>query len=66
MRSASDYEPGSPEILMIDDFYDTIRTAADRAGEGDVVLLSPAGPAFDRFKNFMVRGKEFKKTVNGL
>ncbi len=56
----------TPEILMVDDFYDAVRTASDRAVEGDVVLLSPAGPAFDRFKNFMVRGAEFKKTVMAL
>ena len=55
-----------PEILRIDDFYDAIRTAAARARAGDVVLLSPASAAFDKFKNFMVRGAEFKKTVMEL
>ena len=34
--------------------------------EGDVVLLSPACAAFDKFKNFMVRGKFFKKLVMEL
>ena len=57
---------GTPEILEIDDFYDAIRTAAGRAQAGDVVLLSPASAAFDKFKNFMVRGTEFKKTVMEL
>ncbi len=56
----------APEILDVEDFYEAIRTAADRAEAGDVVLLSPAGPAFDKFKNFMVRGAEFKKTVMEL
>ena len=65
-RNAPDYAVGQPEILMIDDFYDAVHQAAAGAQEGDVVLLSPAGPAFDRFKNFMVRGKEFKKTVMEL
>ncbi len=65
-RKASAYALGQPEIVEILDFYDAVREAAERAGEGDVVLLSPAGPAFDRFKNFMVRGKEFKKTVMEL
>ncbi len=65
-RQASSYVPGQPEIIEIPDFYDAVREAAGRATEGDVVLLSPAGPAFDRFKNFMVRGKEFKKTVMEL
>lgn len=57
---------GTPEILEIDDFYEAIRTAASRAEAGDVVLLSPASAAFDKFKNFMVRGAEFKKTVMEL
>lgn len=56
----------TPEIIMVPDFYDAVRTASSRAQDGDVVLLSPAGPAFDRFKNFMVRGAEFKKTVMEL
>ena len=55
-----------PEILEIDDFYDAVRTAAARAVPGDVILLSPASAAFDKFKNFMVRGAEFKKTVMAL
>lgn len=57
---------GTPEILEIDDFYEAIRTASARAEAGDVVLLSPASAAFDRFKNFMVRGTAFKKTVTEL
>jgi len=65
-RQAPDYGTGQPEIVEIPDFYEAVREAASRATEGDVVLLSPAGPAFDRFKNFMVRGKEFKKTVMEL
>ncbi len=65
-RQASSYEPGQPEIVEVPDFYEAVHEAAERAGEGDVVLLSPAGPAFDRFKNFMVRGQEFKKTVMEL
>ena len=55
-----------PEIRSVPDFYEAVHTAAELAQPGDVVLLSPAGPAFDRFKNFMVRGKEFKKTVMEL
>ena len=57
---------GCPEILEIEDFYEAVRTASKRAERGDVVLLSPASAAFDKFKNFMVRGAEFKKTVMEL
>ena len=64
--AAPNYTPGSPEILHEEDFYQAIRLAAAVAKPGDVVILSPAGPAFDKFKNFMVRGREFKKTVLSL
>ena len=61
-----DYAEGKPEIYVIDDFTDTVHAAAAAAREGDVVLLSPACAAFDKFKNFMVRGKFFKKLVQEL
>lgn len=64
--AAPDYAPGRPVILHEEDFYEAVRLAARVAKSGDVVILSPAGPAFDKFKNFMVRGKEFKKTVMEL
>ena len=64
--AAPNYVPGSPEILHEEDFYEAVRLASRVAGPGDVVILSPAGPAFDKFKNFMVRGKEFKRTVMEL
>jgi len=66
VRSAPNYTPGCPEILHEEDFYEAIRLASRVAKSGDVVILSPAGPAFDKFKNFMVRGQEFKKTVMSL
>ena len=64
--SAPNYKKGNPEILHEEDFYQAIRLASKKAEPGDVVILSPAGPAFDKFKNFMVRGKEFKRTVMEL
>ena len=50
----------------IDDFSDAVHTAASEAEEGDIVLLSPACAAFDRFKNFAERGRTFKKLVMEL
>ncbi len=61
-----EYTEGKPEIFVIDDFTDTVHEAAAAAKEGDVVLLSPACAAFDKFKNFMVRGQYFKKLVQEL
>ena len=55
-----------PEILEVEDFYNAIRKAASCAKSGDVVILSPASASFDHFKNFMVRGNEFKRTVHEL
>ena len=51
---------------IIDDFKETVLAAAASAQEGDIVLLSPACAAFDRFKNFMERGKYFKEIVMEL
>ena len=36
------------------------------AGEGDIVLFSPACASFDHFKNFDERGKFFKSIIMGL
>ena len=65
VENAPGYEPGKPEILDVTPFERAVETARDRAEEGDIVTLSPACAAFDQFKNFMERGKTFKKIVNG-
>lgn len=54
------------EITLLDDFKETVLAAAAAAEEGDIVLLSPACAAFDKFKNFAERGKYFKKIVMEL
>ncbi|MBP3486382.1 MAG: UDP-N-acetylmuramoyl-L-alanine--D-glutamate ligase, partial [Oscillospiraceae bacterium] len=64
--NAPGYEAGKPEIIELDDFRAAVETAAARAVEGDIVTLSPASAAFDRFKNFMERGKVYKAIVNEL
>ena len=45
------------------DFGDAVRFARESAGQGDVVLLSPASASFDAFKNFAERGVTFKNLV---
>ena len=47
-------------------FAEAVRSAAAAAGEGDIVLLSPACASFDAFPNFAVRGNTFKKLVMEL
>jgi len=57
---------GAPEIVLCGDLEEAVRTAAASAECGDVVTLSPACAAFDRFQNFMERGKAYKELVNAL
>jgi len=55
-----------PEMIDCADFEAAVRAAAAAAQPGDVVFMSPASPAFDQFKNFMVRGDFYKKLVMEL
>ena len=66
VEKAPGYQPGSPEIVDCADFTDAVKKAAGAARSGDIVLMSPASAAFDQFKNFMERGKYFKKLVMEL
>ena len=54
------------EIVDVEDYQEAVRLADSRSGEGDVVILSPASTSFDRFANFMERGRVFKEIVNQL
>lgn len=64
VQTATGYRPDTPRIILADEFEQAVRTAREFAREGDVVLLSPACAAFDRFKNFVERGNTFKRIVN--
>ena len=66
VEASPNYAPGVPEIVEMDDFRETVLAAHRAAEPGDVVILSPAGAAFDKFKNFMERGAFFKEIVHGL
>ena len=54
------------EILEVSDYPAAVALADSRAKAGDVVMLSPASTSFDRFANFMERGRVFKDLVNAL
>ena len=54
------------EILETEDYQQAVAIADSAAKEGDVVILSPASTSFDRFANFMERGRVFKELVNAL
>ena len=66
VKASKYYREDVLPICMEADFEQTVLDAAHAAGEGDIVLLSPACAAFDRFKNFMERGKKFKSIVMAL
>jgi len=42
-------------------FEEAVRAAAEQAGPGDVVLMSPACASYDMFNNFEERGRRFKE-----
>lgn len=63
---ASKYYPDDFKMIIMDDFKETVLAASKAAEKGDIVLLSPACAAFDKFKNFMERGKYFKQIVMEL
>lgn len=57
---------GAVEIVEAGDLETAVRTAAERARPGDVVLLAPACSSFDQFENFEHRGRAFKELVQRL
>lgn len=65
VKSSEHYSADFP-MYIVDDFKKAVLAAAESAKDGDIVLLSPACAAFDKFKNFMERGKYFKKIVMEL
>lgn len=65
-ENAPGYFPGNPEIVDCADLRSAVLAARAAAKPGDVVLMSPASASFDRYKNFMERGKAFKALVREL
>lgn len=63
---SANYARSGIELEIIDEFDEAVLVASRSAEEGDIVLLSPACAAFDKFKNFAERGKHFKKLVMEL
>jgi len=56
----------TPTVERVDDLEAAVRTAAQRAQTGDVVLCSPAGTSFDAYRTFEVRGEHFRTVVAAL
>lgn len=62
--SNEDYEKSDIEIIKTETMQQALFTAKKKAESGDIVTLCPACPAFDQFKTFEYRGREFKRLVN--
>ena len=54
------------QIVFEPEFESAVISASKLGKAGGCVLLSPASASFDRFKNFMERGKYFAELVNKL
>ncbi len=57
---------GLPSVTRCEGLEEAVRTAAELAEPGDVVLLSPGGTSFDAFKDFAERGERFTEWVLAL
>ncbi|MDM7992303.1 MAG: UDP-N-acetylmuramoyl-L-alanine--D-glutamate ligase [Candidatus Fermentibacter sp.] len=57
---------GTAPMHRAGDMEGAVRLARSLAGQGDVVLLSPACASFDQYENFERRGEHFRSLVEAL
>lgn len=58
------YKDSGIMIEKVPTMAEALEVAKSNAQPGDIVSLCPACPAFDQFKTFEYRGREFKRLVN--
>lgn len=58
------YDASDIEIVKVETLAQAVAVIKEKSTKGDVVSLCPACPAFDQFKTFEYRGREFKKLVS--
>ncbi len=66
VTSDENYKSSGIEIIKVPTMQEALYAAKEKAVEGDIISLCPACPAFDQFRTFEYRGREFKKIVNGF
>ncbi len=66
VMSAPEFEGSGLEIITVADMAEAVKTAREKAANGDIVSLSPACASFDMYRMFEDRGNHFKALVNGL
>lgn len=59
-------DAGVQHIYRAESMKDAVRQAYELAGDGDIVLLSPACASFDWYSCFEERGDDFKRCVQML
>jgi len=59
-------DPDKLAIHRVDSYEEAVVLARSLAEPGEIVVLSPAGTSFDKFRHFEERGNLFKNLVNGL
>ncbi len=57
---------GFVNIIMADSLEEAVAVCAEKADDGDAVLLSPACASWGMFPNYEIRGERFKELVSKL
>ncbi|WWR15046.1 UDP-N-acetylmuramoyl-L-alanine--D-glutamate ligase [Lachnospiraceae bacterium JLR.KK008] len=57
---------GFENIIMVDSLEEAVAVCAEKADDGDAVLLSPACASWGMFPNYEIRGERFKELVSKL
>lgn len=59
-------KPEDLTLVHVDSYESAVHQACELAEPGEIVVLSPAGTSYDKFRHFEERGNLFKSLVNEL
>lgn len=62
--ASEEYKNSDIEIVVTKTLKNAVDIIKEKSTQGDIVTLCPACPAFDQFKTFEYRGREFKRLVS--